>query len=211
MPDPKFLPLDHPQFPEPQMENRAEAFYHLMHQRRTVRNFSDRPVPESLIATCIQTAGTAPSGANKQPYHFVAISDPAIKTQIREAAESEEREFYMNRAPQRWLDDIAPFGTDANKPFLEIAPWLIAVFAQPISESDDGKRVQNYYVTESVGITTGLLITSLHYAGLASLTHTPSPMKFLNEILDRPDTERPFLLLVVGYPAPDAQVPTQIT
>lgn len=203
----KFIPLNHTEYPPPKMQTRADAFHHLMQQRRTVRDFSDRPVPQTLITTCIQTAGTAPSGANKQPWHFVAISNPTLKKQIKEAAEEEEREFYTHRAPQRWLDDLTPFGTDANKPFLETAPWLIAVFAQRFGQTTDGDRDQNYYVTESVGIATGLLITALHNAGLATLTHTPSPMKFLNTILNRPSTERPFLLLVVGYPTPDAQVP----
>jgi iodotyrosine deiodinase len=207
MPNPKFIPLNHTEYPPPKMQTRAQAFHQLMQQRRTVRDFSNRPVPQALIATCIQTAATAPSGANKQPWHFVAISDDTLKKQIREAAETEEREFYTHRAPQRWLDDLAPFGTDANKPFLETAPWLIAIFAQRFGPSSDGDRDQNYYVTESIGISTGLLITALHNAGLATLTHTPSPMKFLNTILNRPNNERPFLLLVVGYPTSDAQVP----
>lgn len=207
MPDPQFIPLQFTTHTPSEMENRAQIFYHLMQQRRTVRDFSDRPVPQSLIATCIQTAGTAPSGANKQPWHFVAISDPDIKKQIREAAEKEEQAFYTQRATQRWLDDLAPLGTDAHKPFLETAPWLIAIFAQRFGQTQSGDRDQNYYVTESVGIATGLLITALHNAGLATLTHTPSPMKFLNTILNRPDTERPFLLLVVGYPSSTAQVP----
>ena len=204
---PKFIPLNATEYPPNEMQTRAEAFHHLMQKRRTVRDFSNRPVSQSLITTCIQTANTAPSGANKQPWHFVAISDPALKTQIKEAAEEEEREFYNNRAPQRWLDDLTPFGTDANKPFLETAPWLIAIFAQRFGQTPNGDRNQNYYVTESVGIATGLLITALHNAGLATLTHTPSPMKFLNTILNRPDNERPFLLLVVGYPTSNAQVP----
>jgi len=207
MPKNAFIPLNFTEYSEPEMQTRATAFHHLMQKRRTIRNFSDRPVPQSLINTCIQTASTAPSGANKQPWHFVAISNTTIKTQIKEAAEQEEREFYNHRAPQRWLDDLAPFGTDANKPFLETAPWLIAIFAQRFGQGTDGDRDQNYYVTESVGIATGLLITALHNAGLATLTHTPSPMKFLNTILNRPNNERPFLLLVVGYPSPDTQVP----
>jgi iodotyrosine deiodinase len=207
MPQNAFNPLHFTTYPESEMQTRADAFYRLMQKRRTVRHFSDRPVPQSLITTCIQTAGTAPSGANKQPWHFVAISDSTIKKQIKEAAEKEEHEFYTHRAPQRWLNDLAPFGTDANKPFLETAPWLIAIFAQRFAQTTDGDRDQNYYVTESVGIATGLLITALHNAGLATLTHTPSPMKFLNDILNRPDNERPFLLLVAGYPTPDAQIP----
>ncbi|MBT5832810.1 MAG: nitroreductase family protein [Candidatus Latescibacteria bacterium] len=207
MPNSKFIPLNPTEYPASEMQTRAEAFHLLMQKRRTIRDFSDRTVPQPLITTSIQTAGTAPSGANKQPWHFVAISDPIIKKQIKEAAEEEEREFYTHRAPQRWLDDLAPFGTDANKPFLETAPWLIAIFAQRFGQTTDGDRDQNYYVAESVGIATGLLITALHNAGLATLTHTPSPMKFLNTILNRPDSERPFLLLVVGYPTPTAQVP----
>jgi len=207
MPNPQFIPLQFTTHTPSEMENRAKTFYHLMHQRRSVRDFSDRPVPQSLIATCIQTAGTAPSGANKQPWHFVAVSDIDTKKQIREAAEKEEQAFYTQRATQRWLDDLAPLGTDAHKPFLETAPWLIAIFAQRFGQTQSGDRDQNYYVTESVGIATGLLITALHNAGLATLTHTPSPMKFLNTILNRPDTERPFLLLVVGYPTSNAQVP----
>ena len=159
------------------------------------------------MARLVAVAGTAPSGANLQPWHFVAVSDPAIKRQIREAAEAEEREFYGGRAPQEWLTALAPIGTNANKPFLEIAPWLIAIFAQSYGVAEDGSRVKHYYVTESVGIATGLLITALHHAGLATLTHTPSPMNFLNTILGRPSNERPFLLLVVGYPAADATVP----
>lgn len=207
MPNPEFIPLTHTEYPANKMQQRADTFHRLMQQRRSVRDFSNRPVSHILIATCLQTASTAPSGANKQPYHFVAISDPHVKKQIREAAEKEEHEFYAHRAPQRWLDDLAPLGTNAQKPFLETAPWLIAIFAQRFGQTQDGDRDQNYYVTESVGIATGLLITALHNAGLATLTHTPSPMKFLNTILHRPDSERPFLLLVVGYPAPDAMVP----
>jgi nitroreductase len=178
-----------------------------MRRRRTVREFSDRPVPRSVIEACLRTAGTAPSGANQQPWHFVAVSDPAVKSHIRQAAEAEEREFYERRASQEWLDALAPLGTDAHKPFLEIAPYLIAIFAQTYGMGADGGKIKHYYVTESVGIATGLLIAALHHAGLATLTHTPSPMGFLNEILGRPANERPFLLLVVGYPAENAQVP----
>jgi nitroreductase len=164
-------------------------------------------VPRSVIEACLRTAGTAPSGANQQPWHFVAVSDPAVKSHIRQAAEAEEREFYERRASQEWLDALAPLGTDAHKPFLEIAPYLIAIFAQTYGMGADGGKIKHYYVTESVGIATGLLIAALHHAGLATLTHTPSPMGFLNEILGRPANERPFLLLVVGYPAENAQVP----
>ena len=178
-----------------------------MSNRRTIRDFSDKPVDKSVIENCIKTAGTAPSGANMQPWHFVLISDQKIKKQIRIAAEKEEREFYENRAPKEWLDVLAPLGTDDHKPYLETAPWLIAVFMQRFGKLPDGRKVKHYYGLESVGIATGLLITAIHNAGLASLTHTPSPMGFLNEILERPKNERPFLLLVVGHPARDARVP----
>ena len=178
-----------------------------MSNRRTIRDFSDIPVDREVIENCIKTAGTAPSGANMQPWHFVLISDPAIKKQIRIAAEKEEREFYENRAPKEWLDVLAHLGTDDHKPYLETAPWLIAVFMQRFGKLPDGRKVKHYYGLESVGIATGLLITAIHNAGLASLTHTPSPMGFLNEILERPKNERPFLLLVVGHPDEDAKVP----
>jgi len=178
-------------------------------RRRTVRDYSDRDVPRALIEEAIATAGSAPSGANLQPWHFVAIGrqDAALRRKIREAAEEEEREFYSERAPQEWLDALAPLGTDANKPFLEVAPWLIAVFVQPHGVRADGSVLKHYYAVESVGIATGFLIAALHEAGLATLTHTPSPMGFLNSLLGRPGYERPFLLLVVGYPAADARVP----
>lgn len=190
-----------------EMQARAAAFYAEIRRRRTVRDFSDRPVPRAILEDCLRAAGTAPNGANLQPWHFVVISEPAIKQRIRTAAEAEEREFYERRAPQEWLDALAPLGTDANKPFLETAPYLIAIFAQSYALLPDGRKVKHYYVSESVGIATGFLIAALHHAGLATLTHTPSPMGFLNEILHRPDHERPFLLLVVGYPAIDAHVP----
>ena len=202
------MPLaDYRAYPEAEMRRRATAFYEEIRRRRTVRHFSSQPVPREVIETCVRAAGTAPSGANRQPWHFVVVGDPAIKRRIREAAEHEERDFYERRAPQDWLDALAPLGTDADKPFLETAPYLIAVFAERFGTGADGGRRDNYYVTESVGLATGLLIAALHHAGLASLTHTPSPMGFLNEILDRPTNERPFLLLVVGYPAEDAMVP----
>jgi nitroreductase len=179
-----------------------------MQRRRTVRDFDLRPVPREVIAACIAAAGTAPSGANQQPWHFVAVSAPDVKRRIRLAAEAEEREFYERRAPEEWLDALRPIGTDWHKPFLETAPWLIAIFVQKWGRAADGSKVKHYYPAESVGIATGLLITALHSAGLATLTHTPSPMGFLNEILGRPaDAERPFLLLVVGHPAADARVP----
>jgi nitroreductase len=187
--------------------NRAAGFRAEMARRRTVRHFSDRAVPKEAIVSCLLAAGSAPSGANLQPWHFVVISDPAVKAQIRGAAEKEEREFYHGRAPQEWLDALAPLGTDDQKPFLETAPYLIAIFAQSYGLLPDGRKVKNYYVQESVGIATGMLIAAIHHAGLASLTHTPSPMGFLNTILHRPPNEKPYLLLVVGYPAADARVP----
>lgn len=186
---------------------RAREFYETMQQRRTIREFSDRPVPPEVIENCLRAAGTAPSGANLQPWHFVAVSDPAVKHDIRVAAETEEREFYEHRAPKAWLEALAPIGTDSNKPFLEIAPWLIAIFAQPVRVLPDGSRSPTYYAIESVGIATGILVTAVHACGLAALTHTPSPMGFLNRILGRPAHEKPFLLLVVGHPAEDARVP----
>lgn len=190
-----------------EMRRRARNFYEDLRRRRTVREFSHRPVERRVIEDCLRAAGTAPSGANLQPWHFVVVSDPEVKRQIRVAAEKEEREFYGGRAPREWLDALAPLGTDAEKPFLETAPFLIAVFAQRHGLLPDGRQVKHYYTTESVGIATGMLITALHHAGLVSLTHTPSPMGFLNELLDRPTNERPFLLLVVGFPAEEARVP----
>lgn len=186
----------------------AEDFRDRMQRRRTVRDFDPRPVPRGVIEACIAAAGTAPSGANQQPWHFVAVSDPGVKRRIRLAAEAEEREFYEHRAPGEWLEALRPIGTDWQKPFLETAPWLIAIFVQKWGRAADGRKVKHYYPGESVGIATGILITALHTAGLATLTHTPSPMGFLNEILGRPaDSERPFLLLVVGHPAAGARVP----
>jgi nitroreductase len=208
MSEARFVPLPgYREYPEEEMARLAGAFFEEMNRRRTVRHFSGRPVPRSIIEQCLRTAGTAPSGANRQPWQFVAVSDPDIKRRIREAAEREEQAFYEERAPEDWLDALAPLGTDEHKPFLEIAPYLIAVFASRYGRAADGGKVRNYYVTESVGLATGLLIAALHHAGLATLTHTPSPMGFLNEILGRPESERPFLLLVVGYPAADAVVP----
>lgn len=192
-----------------EMSVRAREFAADIGRRRTVRDFSDRPVARGLIEDCLRAAGSAPSGANQQPWHFVAISDPAAKRRIRDAAEAEEREFYAHRAPPEWLEVLQPLGTDARKPFLETAPWLIAVFIQRFARLPDGSKRKHYYTDESVGLATGLLLAAIHHAGLVALTHTPSPMKFLNEILGRPkDLERPFLLLVVGYPAPDAKVPS---
>ncbi len=187
---------------------RARRFAEEMSARRSVRHFSPEPVSRELIAHCLHAACSAPSGANQQPWHFVAVSDPALKRRIRAAAEAEEREFYTRRAPEEWLQALAPLGTDAEKPFLEEAPWLIAVFLQRFGHAADGRRLKHYYTDESVGIATGLLIAACHQAGLATLTHTPSPMGFLNDILDRPRrSERPFLLLVVGLPAEGARVP----
>jgi iodotyrosine deiodinase len=186
---------------------RAWDFFQVMQRRRTVRDFSDRPVPREVIEHCIRSAGTAPSGANLQPWHFVAVSDPRVKREIRIAAEAEEKEFYERRAPKVWLDALAALGTDWQKPFLETAPWSIAVFAQPFRILPDGTRSPTYYPLESVGIATGLLVIALHCCGLAALTHTPSPMGFLNRILGRPSHEKAFLLIVVGHPDEDAVVP----
>lgn len=195
------------QFDPDTMARRAASFYEEVKRRRTVRDFSDRAVPRAVIEHCLRAAGTAPNGANLQPWHFVAVSDPAIKRKIREGAEGEERAFYSGKAPQEWLDALAPLGTDEHKPFLETAPWLIVIFGESYGELPDGRKVKHYYTQESVGIATGILITAVHHAGLVSLTHTPSPMGFLNEILDRPARERPYLVLVVGYPAAGATVP----
>jgi len=205
---PKFVPLEnYHEYSTDEMKTRASEFASDMRRRRSVRNFSSRPVPKEVIEDCIRAAGSAPSGANKQPWCFVVVGDPARKKQIREAAEAEEHEFYTRRAPKAWLEVLTPLGTDENKPFLEDAPYLIVIFEQRYGMSPDGDKEKNYYTQESVGIATGVLITAIHNAGLASLTHTPSPMGFLNEILERPAHERPFLLLVVGYPADGAVVP----
>lgn len=202
-------PLDHHRISVEESLARARAFAASAARRRTVRDFAGDAVPRDLIEQCLAAAGTAPSGANQQPWHFVAVGreDASLRRRLRDAAEAEEREFYDSRAPQAWLDALAPLGTDASKPFLEIAPWLIAIFVQPHGVDAEGRTVKHYYATESVGIATGLLIAAVHDAGLVSLTHTPSPMKFLNTLLGRPAHERPFLLLVVGYPAPGAHVP----
>ena len=205
------LPLDFRELPAPEMSARARAFYEAMRSRRTVRDFSPRPVDRGIIEAALRTAGTAPNGANLQPWHFVAIRDPAVKRRIRTAAEIEEREFYADKAPAAWLQALAPLGTDASKPFLETAPWLIAVFSVSSLADAAGGRQQTYYAKESTGIACGFLIAALHQAGLATLTHTPSPMAFLNEICGRPPPEKPFLLLVVGYPAAGAQVPAFAT
>ena len=203
-----FVPLSqYRTYPEEEMRERARQFSEDVRRRRTVRDFSDRPVPVSVIEDCLMAAGSAPNGANLQPWHFVVIADPETKRRIRVAAEEEERSFYQGRAPDEWLAALAPLGTDEHKPFLERAPYLIVIMAESYSVDDQGTKRKNYYVQESVGIATGILITALHHAGLATLTHTPSPMGFLNEVLDRPKNERPFLLLVVGYPEEGALVP----
>jgi nitroreductase len=190
-----------------EMLRRAREFHTQMSTRRTVRQFSDRPVEREVIEACLSAAGTAPSGANRQPWHFAVVSDPGLKRQIREGAEEEEKEFYGHRAPREWLEALEPFGTDENKPYLERAPYLIVIFAENYAVAPDGKKIRSYYATESVGIATGMLIAALHHAGLVSLTHTPSPMRFLNRILERPDNERAFMILVAGYPEDDAVVP----
>jgi iodotyrosine deiodinase len=195
------------EYPTGEMLQRARAFRKELQCRRTIRTFSTRPVPCEIIEECLHAAGTAPNGANMQPWHFVVVSDPNVKKQIREGAEKEEREFYERRASEEWLEALAPLGTDWHKPFLEDAPYLIIIFGLSNTILPDGTKHKNYYVTESVGIATGMLITALHHAGLASLTHTPSPMGFLNKILKRPTNERPFLVLVVGYPAEGTTVP----
>ena len=209
MPRADFVPLDTwREVPEGAMREAAHDFLETMRRRRTVRDFSSRPVPRDVIEDCLLAAGTAPNGANRQPWRFVVVGDPAVKSKIRAEAEVEERAFYTGgKAPQEWLDALAHLGTDEHKPFLEKAPWLIVIFAESYEVLEDGTRSKNYYVSESVGIATGMLITALHHAGLVTLTHTPSPMKFLNGLLDRPDNERPFLILVAGYPEEDATVP----
>ncbi len=208
MAEPKYMPLDeYQEYTAEEMKQRATDFYDNIRRRRTVRDFSDRPVPREVIEQCLLAAGTAPNGANQQPWHFVVVSDPDIKRQIRKAAEEEERAFYGGRAPDEWLDALSHLGTDANKPFLETAPYLIVIFGQHYGIGPDGEKIKHYYVSESVGIATGMLVTAIHNAGLVSLTHTPSPMGFLSQILERPANERPFLILVVGYPAENVKVP----
>ena len=198
-----YSPLVHSELQALEMRQRAQDFFRMMSARRSVREFSDRPVPRELIENAIMTAGAAPSGAHREPWHFVAISDPQVKTQIREAAEAEEKESYTRRMPEAWLKAIAPLGTDWHKPFLEIAPWLVVCFARNTGE--DG--LKNYYVQESCGIACGFFIAAIHNMGLATLTHTPSPMGFLGQILQRPRNERAFMLFPVGYPAQGAEVP----
>ncbi|UTA48735.1 nitroreductase family protein [Simiduia sp. 21SJ11W-1] len=202
-----FIPLEFERLPEDAMCQEARAFYQRMRRRRSVRDFAPDPVPMEVIHEALRTAGTAPSGANKQPWHFAVVTSPAVKREIRIAAEAEEREFYERRASEEWLADLAPLGTDDQKPFLETAPVLIGIFLQKFNSGHDGGKHKNYYTSESVGIATGMLISALHMAGLATLTHTPSPMKFLNTILKRPTDERPYILLVVGYPKAGTKVP----
>jgi nitroreductase len=206
------IPIDYPAAPDSgEMLARAQDYVELISRRRSVRHFSEKSVPREVIEACLQAAGSAPSGANHQPWHFACVSDPDIKREIRIAAEEEERAFYGGRAGDQWLDDLHGLGTDAQKPFIEAAPWLIAIFAERYGFDDSGEKQKNYYVPESVGIATGLLINALHHIGLATLTHTPNPMAFLSKILDRPKNERPMMLLVVGHPAADAMVPRAAT
>ena len=201
-------PLDFVRIDSAEMERRASAFTQRIQTRRSVRDFSDEPVPRALIEQALRAAGTAPSGANQQPWTFVAVSDPGLKRQIREGAEEEERAFYADRAPDVWLDALAHLGTDEDKAYLETVPWIVVMFAQSYGLDEDGNKTKHYYVPESCGIAAGFFIAAIHEMGLATLTHTPSPMRFLGEILGRPAHERPFLLLPVGYPAPRAEVPT---
>ena len=210
--DEAYEPIPYPEsfdYTDAERIERAAAFYAQMKKRHTVRDFADTPVPREVIETCLLTAGLAPNGANRQPWHFAVLGPGEKRRVIREAAEAEEHEFYSGRAGQEWLDALKPLGTDPSKPFLETAPWLIVVFAQRYDLSADGEKRKNYYVTESVGIACGLLVTALHNAGLASLTHTPSPMGFLNEICGRPENEKPLMIVVAGHPAADATIPNE--
>lgn len=202
-----FKKLDFTEYSEKEMFTRSESFLEEMSKRRTVREFSDRPVPIEIIENCIKTAASAPSGANKQPWQFVIVQDPEVKTKIRKADEKEEKEFYGHRATKKWLEDLNQFGTDWHKPFIEIAPYLIIVFRQIYDVEEDGSQHKNYYVNESVGIASGFLLAALHHSGLVTLTHTPSPMNFLGEILERPPNEKAFLLIPVGFPADAAEAP----
>ena len=202
-----FIPLRFESLPPEEMAARGRAFLDEMNRRRTTRHFSTRPVARELIELALRTAGTAPSGAHQQPWTFVAVSDPGIKRQIREAAEAEEREFYRGRAPEEWREALAPLGTDEHKPHLTDAPWLLVVFRQAYGVRADGSRRTFYYTSESVGIAVGFLIAAIHHMGLVTLTHTPNPMGFLAQLLGRPENERAFLIMPVGYPADDARVP----
>lgn len=208
MPEPKHTAYRHPlSLSDDEALGNARAFADFAHTRRTVREFAETPVPRDIIEQAIRAAGSAPSGANQQPWRFVAVSEPGLKRRIREAAEAEEREFYNHRAPEEWLQALAQLGTDADKPFLETAPWLIAVFYERYGLTGEGIKQKRYYPHESTGIACGLLIAALHQAGLSTLTHTPSPMGFLNELLDRPKNEMPYLLLVAGHAAAGCRVP----
>jgi len=204
---PAFIPLAFTRRTPEEMLARARAFHEELNRRRSVRHFSSAPVPQAVIEEVVRAASTAPSGAHKQPWTFVAVSDPAIKRSIREAAEEEERINYNGRMSSEWIEDLKPFGTDASKPFLETAPWLVVVFKRAFEVEDDGRKHQNYYVNESVGIATGMLLAAAHHAGLATLTHTPSPMNFLADVLKRPQNERPYLLITMGFPADECVVP----
>lgn len=195
------------EYTQEEMLDRSRSFLEDLKRRRSVRDFSDKRVSKEIIDNCIAVANSAPSGANKQPWHFVVVFNPLMKKKIRVAAEEEEKEFYSSRAPQEWLDALAPLGTDSNKPFLETAPYLIVIFSKSLDILPDGTKLKTYYASESTGIAAGFLISAIHNAGLVCLTHTPSPMKFLNDILGRPQNEKPFLVLVVGYPAENAMVP----
>nr|WP_136251117.1 nitroreductase family protein [Ningiella ruwaisensis] len=195
------------EYPQHEMLSRSETFFENIKRRHSIRSFSNRAVPQAIIENCIKAAGRAPSGANHQPWHFVAISSPYVKRQVREQAEAHEQRFYEGSAGQQWLDALKPLGTDAQKPYLETAPWLIAIFSQKKGGVEAGQKQQNYYIHESVGIATGILITALHNAGLATLTHTPKPMNFLSKICQRPDDERPYMLIIAGYPDKDATIP----
>lgn len=203
---PKLIPYHALQFSEAEMMQRSNDFYNLLNKRRTVREFSDKPVPRELIENVVMAASTAPSGAHKQPWTFCVVSDPMIKSDIRKAAEEEEYTNYHGRMGDEWLEDLAPLGTDEHKPFLEIAPYLIVVFKKSY-DIINGQKRKCYYVQESVGLACGMLLAAIHHAGLVALTHTPSPMNFLQKILHRPENEKPFLLIPVGYPADNVQVP----
>ncbi len=204
----KFIPLENfPEFDDEEMLKRSDFFKNYAKRRRTIREFSSTPVDKDIIINCIKAAGSAPSGANKQPWHFVVVQNIEIKNKIRIAAEKEEREFYTNRAPGEWLEALEPLGTHSQKPFLEEAPYLIVIFERKYDIDTNGNKIKNYYTKESVGIAVGMLINAFHYAGLGTLTHTPSPMNFLNELLNRPKNEKPFLILVVGHPKKEIKVP----
>ena len=208
MEETNFIPYSsYKSYPIEEMQKRSEEFFTDVQRRRTVRDFSNEPVPKEIIENCLRAAGTAPSGANRQPWHFSVVSNLETKKKIREAAEEEEKKFYSGRAPDEWLEALEPLGTDENKPFLEVAPYLIVIFSEAYGLDVQSEKIKNYYVSESVGIATGMLITALHNAGLATLTHTPSPMNFLREILGRGENERAFLILVTGFPSENATVP----